>query len=907
MKKLKTLIIEDNVADQRRYVSFLETKENSIFDFTFAATLDQAEDVFKTMPYDLVILDYLLPDGSGLEFLKNHAEKIKHEATPIIMATSIGDEGVAVESIKWGAVDYIVKGKIDSETFKIAVDTAIRNFALRNQLRLKNEELSDFKEMTEHSSDFVFVLSGDLTFLDANPSLCTALSYAKAELVGMNLSAISPQFTKGLEEFIANIKKNGSCKIESDFKKKDGTIFPVYLNFSFSNTSQGMKLIGIGYDLTERKKMDQMLRLEKERALEHAEFKTQFLARMSHDIRTPLNSIIGMTEVLNEGHLDEDQRRYLSTISVAGQSLLDLVNDILDITKIEAGQVSLEEHEFDLEGIFVDAVDVISIQARRRNTEVIIEHIPQLDTLVVGDPLRLRQIVMNLLGNAVKFTEGGQITISAYSLDNSTLRVNVKDTGIGIPKNKLHEIFEAYKQAGADTTRKYGGTGLGLSICKKLVEIMHGQIWAESEVGKGSTFIFEVPLRLGRAKANSTMAKETLIDKKVFILAKSVPEAKYIAKMVAFLGGKAEISSNPEEAQSSIKNKNYDLNIIDCRLESQSGFQFIESLEKIKPVSKNTILLLPAGGHSKADIKQAERQDIGAVLIKPLKMDYFLSGVRKALGIESTVTESDTEFTLPKMRILIADDIDTNRTLLEAYLKKTSCEIDFAQDGLQAYQMAQAKTYDAVFMDMYMPEMSGEESTAKIRSYEQSKGLDAVPIVALTANAFDESAKKMIHAGCNDFLTKPIRKKVLIEKLMEISKHSLPKAAQGDDKNEPFSDAGINPQALKDLRYVDEHGEFLAKMIKSYLTHSEAIMNQLKKAVGRRHFHTVAELANELNEMSGTMGADKLAYSCWGMQVAAEKGEIDVFAHFFKIIEDDYAKARVFFSSELDRLYGEPG
>ncbi len=900
MKKLKTLIVEDSVADQRRYVSFLESRDAQNFEFTFAPTLDQAEEVFQTEVYDLVILDYLLPDGSGLEFLRSQSGRIRSESTPIIMATSIGDEKIAVESLKCGAVDYIVKGKVDAETFKIAVDGAIRAFNLKTQLRLQNEELLDFKTLTERSSDFVLVISGnDLSILDANPSICEALGYAKEDMLQKKFSDLDSNFSpiESLESFLHKIKEHGSQKIETDLQRKDGTTLPAYLNFSFSSTSQGLKLIAIGHDLTERRKMNAIMQMEKEKALELADFKTQFLARMSHDIRTPLNSIIGMTDVLQESKIDEDQQRYLSTISTAGQGLLDLVNDILDITKIEAGEITLEEREFDLETILVDAIDIISVQARRAKTDVIVEKIPYLDSMVIGDQTRMKQIVMNLLNNAVKFTEGGEVILRAEVISN-VLRISVKDNGIGIPQGKLSHIFEAYKQADQSMNRRFGGTGLGLSICKKLVEIMHGEIWVESDIGKGSVFTFEIPLYLGKKNLN-TNSNTMLKDKNIFILTKTYSDAKYLESLITELGGHAEIFTEPNKALQVLPTKSYDLYLIDCKLNKQNGFHFVDAAQKIQDISRKIMLMLPAGGHRQSDVKQAELLGISTVLIKPIKIDYFTSAWKRLTGSleNQSILKTPIEKELGPLKVLVADDIESNRAVIEAYLKKTSCIVDFANNGRLAVESYLAKRHDVIFMDMYMPEMNGLEATKKIREEEQGLGFEKhTVIIALTANTFDESAKKMIHAGCDDFLTKPIRKRTVLEKLGEVNNEKPEVSIKVDDS---FLVAGINRGVLDELFSIDEDGKLLADMIKAFLQQSETMFDRLRQDVIKRQIKSVTDLSHELGEMSGTLGAEKLAYSCWNLQSAAERGAFDGFAHFFKIVEGDFEKTTEFFRARL--------
>ncbi len=397
----------------------------------------------------------------------------------------------------------------------------------------------------------------------------------------------------------------------------------------------------------------QRFRSDKEAADRASRHKTDFLAHMSHEIRTPMNAILGIAEVLSETQLDPQQRQYLQTLYQSGEILLDIINDILDLSKIEAGQIQLETIAFDVRRLFRDTVEVMSVRARQKGVPILLEVAPELPRTWMGDPTRVRQILVNLLGNAVKFTDSGDIRVSLSPLKSGDVDAGfvfrVADTGIGISPDKRDAIFSPFSQEDASTTRKYGGTGLGLTICKRLAERMGGTIRVESDLGKGSTFIVELPLQKGQEEVE----------------------------------GEAD-SDRPQPVETA------------------------------------------PGETSKAVVSMAG------------------------------------------FRILLAEDVPVNRRVVELYLKDTGVVLHGVENGKEALERHQAEGYDVILMDMEMPVMDGLEATAAIREWEAEQGRKPVPIVALTAHAFEEKRQQCFEAGCTHYLTKPVKKAALIELLMRI-------------------------------------------------------------------------------------------------------------------------------------------
>jgi two-component system sensor histidine kinase/response regulator len=662
----------------------------------------------------------------------------------------------------------------------------------------------------------------------------------------------------------------------------------------YDDAGKPLGLVGVSRDITERKKVEEMLKRAKKQAEDANRLKSEFLANMSHEIRTPMNAVIGMTDIALDTELTDEQRDYLTTVKQSARALLELLNDILDLSKIEADKVDLEAVDFDLRVTVEGVTDTLARKAEEKQIELacMIHH--QVPSLLRGDPGRIRQILINLAGNAVKFTEQGEVVIGVEVEEETeekvSLVISVTDTGVGISREKQGKIFESFTQADGSTTRKYGGTGLGLSICKRLVDLMGGQIGVESEAGKGSRFWFKISLEKQTETSDDVPVPcPDIRGMRMLVVDDNKTNRTILAKMLESFGCSPEAVEGGTEAIQTLKRavhqeKLFDLVLLDMQMPKMDGVETLKAIKADPEIKDVAIIMLTSIG-VRGDVARLEAAGCAGYLLKPVKQSQLFDTIitvltRKVATNSHKPARIVTRHTVAEQRrrrthILLAEDNPMNQKLAVALLKKAGYSVEAVCNGKLAVEALKRKSYDLILMDVQMPEMDGFEATRCIREMKDQRR--NTPVVAMTAHAMKGDRERCLGAGMDDYISKPVEPKEMLEVIRKWTA-----LADRDEAGSELVGHAERPCAsvpivemetvLKDR--FDGDTDFFAEMLREFLEYAPGQLENLDQAVIKTDSKTVEREAHSLKGAAANLGAKPIAELSLDLELAGRTGKL---------------------------------
>ncbi len=788
--------------------------------------------------------------------------------------------------------------------------------ALRRRIRNKNALLREwvqrevvlkrrYEELFENANDIVFTtdLEGKVTSI--NRATESVTGYGRQEVLGKDILNFVAEKYRGAAELMVRrkLREDIPTIYSIEIVAKDGRRIPLEVNSRLIfEDGKPAGVQGIARDITERKRIE----LEWQKASEAAEAanraKGEFLANMSHEIRTPLNGVLGMTELALSTRLNEEQREYLTLVKTSGETLLTVINDILDFSKIEAGRLDINPIDFELRDSLGDTLKTLSLRAHEKGLELALHVAPNVPYRLQGDPTRLRQIVVNLVGNAIKFTDHGEVVlrvaVESQTENEIVLHFTVADTGIGIPSDKQQTIFAPFSQADSSATRRYGGTGLGLAISRQLTELMGGRLWVESTEGKGSSFHFTVCLQPAILDSESPAPSERLDLQGLptLVVDDNATNRRLLEEILSNWGMRPAMADGGWTGLETLRQaksagKPFPLVLIDALMPDMDGFTLAERIKEDPVLSGATIMMLTSSGH-RGDAARCRKLGIAAYLHKPVKERDLLQAVLLAISPDRRTTkdaELITRYTLREeqrtLRILLAEDDMVNRQLAEHLLRKFGHKITSVSDGrkaVEAIQTAGFDGFDVVLMDVQMPEMDGVEATAAIRALEAGRPR-RLPIIAMTAHAMKGDRSRFLDAGMDGYIAKPVQS----QELVSVIEQTVPKPQEAAREYQPKPAPQEVIDCKRALSAVDGDSELFHELLRIFASVAPATLEKLRTGVERKDAATIEQAAHALKGSMSNFGADDAVQASRRLETMARNGNLEHAAEGLQQLEKE--------------------
>lgn len=842
-------------------------------------------------------------------------KKVKEDFDRVLAGesfTKIEELKVSQYAKRWHSITFSPLRDVDSNV--IGLTLVFIDITERKETEEKiAEEAIRRRIFIDGSRDGIIVLDMNGRVFETNPKFARMIGYSVEETLQLHVWDWDAKFTQEeLHEVLENVDEDGDF-VETKMRRKDGTIFDADVSAT-GVVSGGQKLIFcICTDTTERKEAEEKLHAyadelerkneELDRALIRAEeatrAKSEFLANMSHEIRTPMNGVIGMTGLLLDTELTEEQWQYAETVKVSGESLLQIINDILDFSKIEAGKLELETVDFDLQNMLEDFAAMLSVRAYEKELEFICAASPEVPPCLRGDPGRLQQILLNLAGNAVKFTDQGEVavrvTLESETDSTARLHFSVRDTGIGIPENKMKLLFNKFSQVDTSTTRQYGGTGLGLAISRQLVELMGGEIGVESEAGKGSEFWFRIDLPKSSA---SRRRKENTADVKgahILVVDDNATNLEILSKRLFSWGAKVEKAEDGLLALHAMyhayeNGDPFQVVILDMRMPDMDGEAVANAIKSDRKLENIPLVMLSSLG-IRPDMKNKK---FAAYLNKPVRHLELLDILSAILGTghehksDTRVNaRSSPDMSRNNYRVLLAEDNIVNQKVAQSMLQKLGYHTDTVGSGTEALKALEMLPYDLVLMDVQMPEMDGFEATRHIRNPQSAVLNHEIPVIAMTAYAMKGDKERCMEAGMDDYISKPVSFKSLMETLQKWQG-----GTQKENRAEPADGKASGSLPVFDsrafLERVMDNKDLARKLIALFFKDTPKHMEGLRESIEKRDCDQVRWHAHSIKGSSANMGGMALSDIAARIEKACNQNQPDEIADYLPELDKQY-------------------
>ncbi|TAM80281.1 MAG: response regulator [Acidobacteria bacterium] len=825
--------------------------------------------------------------GSGFPYIRKISQWESNEWNSILGGAAI----LMLLSLLW---TEILRQRIRNQ------NTLLQEWA-RREIALKNQ----YEELFENANDIIYTTDLEGNFTSINKEAERVTGYSRKEVLGANVSNYIPDEYDGVVRQMLKhkLREKAPATYSMEFVTRSGRRMPIEISSRLIyENGKPVGVQGIARDISERKRVELERRSAQEAAEAANRAKSEFLANMSHEIRTPLNGVLGMTELALNTRLNEEQREYLTLVKSSGETLLTVINDILDFSKIEAGRLDVNPIDFELRDSLGDTLKTLSLRAHEKGLEMALHVAHDVPYRIYADPTRLRQIVVNLVGNAIKFTDAGEVVLhvvmESQAEHEMVLHFTVADTGIGIPPEKQEMIFAPFTQADSSARRRYGGTGLGLTISFQLTGLLGGRLWVESTEGKGSNFHFTIRCRPATSEAEDAAptGSVNLRGLPALVVDDNATNRRLLEELLSHWGMKPAVADGgwtglETMRQAKAAGTPFPLVLIDSSMPVMDGFTLAEQIKEDPTLSAATIMMLTSGGQ-RGDAARCRKLGIAAYLHKPVKESNLLQAImlarspgRRHARDAELITRHTLRQEQRKLRILLVEDDMINRRLAERLLKKAGHYVNSVPNGrkaVEALQLSGLDSVDVVLMDVQMPEMDGVEATAAIRELEKGTS-HRLPIVAMTAHAMKGDRSRFLKAGMDGYIAKPIQGRELVT---VIEQTVLPPGAVAQERQPKPALQGIIDWH-RGLAAADGDSNLLHDLLRMFANEAHTTLDKLRSAVEIRDAQAVERAAHTLKGSVGNFGADAAVQAVLKLEVMGRQGDMEGAAEAFLSVEQE--------------------